>query len=148
MKTFRLIGMALFAVLMCVNYASCSSDDDPTEESTTDLSKTIIGVWVQDGDDDIMVIKADNTILWYGNEDYYKSGGEPGDIEKWEVKEEWVYFYQYDDNSWKLRKEMRPIEVKNNMISWKDYGYGYDSYNEYHDSYGNYRIWTWERYSK
>ena len=33
MKTFRFIGMALFAVLMCVNFASCSSsDDDPTEE--------------------------------------------------------------------------------------------------------------------
>ena len=33
MKTFRMIGMALFAVLMCVNFASCSSsDDDPTEE--------------------------------------------------------------------------------------------------------------------
>ena len=33
MKTFRFIGMALFAVLMCVNLASCSSsDDDPTEE--------------------------------------------------------------------------------------------------------------------
>ncbi|MBO5250379.1 MAG: DUF4595 domain-containing protein [Bacteroidaceae bacterium] len=34
MKTFRMIGMALFAVLMCVNFASCSSDDDDdsTEE--------------------------------------------------------------------------------------------------------------------
>ena len=33
MKTFRFIGMALFAILMCVNFASCSSsDDDPTEE--------------------------------------------------------------------------------------------------------------------
>ena len=27
MKTLRLIGMALFAVLMCVNFASCSNDD-------------------------------------------------------------------------------------------------------------------------
>ena len=32
MKTLRFIGMVLFAVLMCVNFASCSSDDDPTEE--------------------------------------------------------------------------------------------------------------------
>ena len=33
MKTFRFIGMALFAILMCVNFTSCSgSDDDPTEE--------------------------------------------------------------------------------------------------------------------
>lgn len=27
MKTLRLVGMALFAVLMCANFASCSSDD-------------------------------------------------------------------------------------------------------------------------
>ena len=28
MKTLRLIGMALFAVLMCVNFASCSNDEN------------------------------------------------------------------------------------------------------------------------
>ena len=28
MKTFRLIGMAVMAVLMCVNFASCSNDDE------------------------------------------------------------------------------------------------------------------------
>lgn len=28
MKTLRLVGMVLFAVLMCVNFASCSNDDD------------------------------------------------------------------------------------------------------------------------
>lgn len=32
MKTFRLIGMALLAIVLCVNFASCSSDDD--EEPT------------------------------------------------------------------------------------------------------------------
>ena len=31
MKTFRLIGMAFIAILMCVNFASCSSDDDETK---------------------------------------------------------------------------------------------------------------------
>ena len=32
MKTFRFFGMALFAVLMCVNFASCSSSDDDEPE--------------------------------------------------------------------------------------------------------------------
>ena len=32
MKTFRFIGIALFAALMCMNIASCSNDDAPTEE--------------------------------------------------------------------------------------------------------------------
>ena len=31
MKTFRLIGMALLAVVMCVNFASCSDDDEPSK---------------------------------------------------------------------------------------------------------------------
>ena len=33
MKTLRFFGMALFAVLMCVNLASCSSDDIEPNES-------------------------------------------------------------------------------------------------------------------
>jgi hypothetical protein len=32
MKTLRMIGMALFAVLMCVNFASCSSEEVVPEE--------------------------------------------------------------------------------------------------------------------
>ena len=28
MKTFRLIGIAIMAILISVNFASCSSDDD------------------------------------------------------------------------------------------------------------------------
>lgn len=31
MKTFRLIGMALLAVVMCVNFVSCSDDDEPAK---------------------------------------------------------------------------------------------------------------------
>ena len=31
MKTFRIIGMALLAVMMCVNLASCNDDDDPVK---------------------------------------------------------------------------------------------------------------------
>lgn len=47
MKTFRMIGMALFAVLMCVNLASCSSDDDDevTEEVQVPEDFTILGTW-------------------------------------------------------------------------------------------------------
>ena len=28
MKTFRLIGMALLAIVMCVNFTSCSDDEE------------------------------------------------------------------------------------------------------------------------
>ena len=44
MKTFRFIGMALFAVLMCVNLTSCSGgDDDPTEEQGKEEGGVISG---------------------------------------------------------------------------------------------------------
>ena len=32
MKTFRFIGMALLAIVMCVNFASCSDDDEEEEK--------------------------------------------------------------------------------------------------------------------
>ena len=34
MKTFKMIGIALMAVLMCVNFTACS-EDDPTGDSPT-----------------------------------------------------------------------------------------------------------------
>ena len=40
MKAFRLIGMALFAIMMCVNFTACSSDDD--EEN---FESSLIGTW-------------------------------------------------------------------------------------------------------
>ncbi|WP_349943569.1 hypothetical protein, partial [Bacteroides cellulosilyticus] len=42
MKTFRLIGMALLAVVMCVNFASCSSDEE--EDSNTTIAQ-LKGIW-------------------------------------------------------------------------------------------------------
>ena len=44
MKTLRMFGMALLAVLMCVNFVSCSNDDD--EESAETYAELIIGTWI------------------------------------------------------------------------------------------------------
>ena len=33
MKTFRFIGMALLAIVMCVNFASCSDDEEEQGET-------------------------------------------------------------------------------------------------------------------
>ena len=60
MKTFRMIGMALVAILMCVNVASCSSDDDEKEPDAFSL----VGTWVmEEGDMDgwTVVFRADGT---------------------------------------------------------------------------------------
>ena len=41
MKTFRLIGMALLAVVMCVNFTSCSDDEEEQGETYS-----IEGTWL------------------------------------------------------------------------------------------------------
>jgi len=52
MKTFRFFGMALLAVLISVNFAACSSDDDPTEEKDeTGITGTWKGKFNYGGDD-------------------------------------------------------------------------------------------------
>ena len=43
MKTFRMIGMALFAVFMCVNFISCSSSDNEEDEPAS--TNMLIGTW-------------------------------------------------------------------------------------------------------
>ncbi len=43
MKTFRLIGMALMAVLMSFSLAACSDDDD--DEDNGSSSSSIAGIW-------------------------------------------------------------------------------------------------------
>ena len=42
MKKVRIIRMALLAILTCVNFASCSSDDAPTEEKE---ETRLVGTW-------------------------------------------------------------------------------------------------------
>ena len=41
MKTFRFIGMALMAVLMCTNFSSCNDD------TNDDTQNKLLGIWKQ-----------------------------------------------------------------------------------------------------
>lgn len=63
--------MALVAVLMCVNFASCS-DDDEEEVSKKSLAEMLIGRWEQfdsNGYDDVVVVDK-TTIKWWEDYDY------------------------------------------------------------------------------
>ena len=40
MKTFKLIGMALLAIVMSISFIACSSDNDDNKETATSLSGT------------------------------------------------------------------------------------------------------------
>lgn len=43
MKTLRFIGMALLAVILCVNLAACSDDDEPEQGNNP-----LIGTWISE----------------------------------------------------------------------------------------------------
>ncbi len=49
MKTFRLIGMALLAIVMGVSFSACSSDDDDNNDSLAGTTWKVVSV---DKDDD------------------------------------------------------------------------------------------------
>ena len=60
MKTFRFIGMALLAIVMCVNFASCSSDDDEKDNSSL-----LIGRWQLVSDREVYEFKANGEFFLY-----------------------------------------------------------------------------------
>lgn len=55
MKTFRVISMALFAIIMCLNFTCCSKDDTLTDNEIIAKSKKLIGMKETEGD---------NTYIW------------------------------------------------------------------------------------
>ena len=68
MKTFRLIGMALLAVVMCVNFTSCSDDDDNansaiqgTQEYTSSTDEGLNSGY--------FTFKSDGSLIWNDGED-------------------------------------------------------------------------------
>ena len=55
MKTVKFIGTALMIVLMCINFVSCSSDDN----EMGNYKELIVGIWLTPDDE--------NSIIFYDN---------------------------------------------------------------------------------
>lgn len=138
MKTLRLIGTALLAVVMCVNFAACSDDNEGN--ASDNLQEIIVGVWAQDGDNDIFVLNADGTGIVYGDETLYKND-EDGDSFTWTYSNGWVY----GGVPGIQEEELRAESVSTNKIVWRRYR-DYDTGSK--DVFGWYDYWIWERYTK
>lgn len=54
MKTFRLIRMALLAVVMCVNFTSCSDDEDENNDGGTVVSGKLLRTIAEDDHDNYL----------------------------------------------------------------------------------------------
>lgn len=140
MKTIRIIGMAILAIVISVSFIACSSDDNDETEKDNFVSIITNVAWSQDGDNDIISISKDGTGFMFENSDFYNSNTKTG------YSFSWVY--------------------SNNTITIKTTGY-YENGNKtesYYDtdkwivtSYSNSKIvltnandesdiWTWKRY--
>ncbi len=136
-----LAAVALY-VIMGLTFTSCSDDDEPTVD---DLTKVMVGVWTQDGDDDILVINADGTgegyddlIDFEAHDVYY--------LIDWSYNDGYIEMYLADPDTgkkWSGYDELQPISVSQNRIEWK-------RKRIYHPSYNKEEIdfWTWKRYTK
>jgi len=73
MKTLRLFGVALMAIVLSSSLTACSSDDDGDESSSG-----ITGIWEVPEDDEIMVLEKDGSYRYYtGYDDPKTRGNEP-----------------------------------------------------------------------
>lgn len=99
MRTLRLIGMAIVAVIMCVNFTACSDDDDEEQGGNA-----VVGTWsteiYTDGDyyTTLITYNADGSCT---SKEYKQNN--PNDVETDKGK------YQVDGNKlsiwWKSEKE-------------------------------------------
>ena len=71
MQILKFFGMVLLTIVFCVNFTACSEDEESENTEISGLKEILVGVWVQDGDDDIFVFNADGTGFVYANEESY-----------------------------------------------------------------------------
>ena len=98
MKTFRLIGMALLAVVMCVNFVSCSSDDDEEE-----ISASLEGTWYYDYGEGWELYNG-NKEPWSTDPDPYNPNDRDAstkmEIKKVGENQYSISTYYYDNGAW------------------------------------------------
>lgn len=141
-KLFNLQSLMAVAlcVIMSVALASCGNDDDEPEGDN--LAKMVVGTWAQDGDDDIVVLESNGKGTCYGSEEDYRSGEIMCTL-TWSINGEWFTM----TDSWNDTNTCRVISASKNKIVWKDYQDD-PKYADDEDAFGDYRVWTWERYTK
>ena len=120
-KTLRIVGMALFAVLMGVNFASCSSDD---EEVMGSLELNELGLPANIAKNTIVYRTSNNVVLRFEDEDVfggakiinneYSTTNDYGTItfssEVTAIEEE-AFYSGYDDNFENLTAIVLPASV-------------------------------------
>jgi hypothetical protein len=116
MKTFRIIGMVLMAVLMCVNFTSCSKDDDDFSGDGSNIPKNTIRYQTKDG----IIVRFENEDVFGGAKiisNTYSTTNGYGTIEfASEVT-------AIEKNAFKYQDKLSSITLPNSIVSIGDYAF-------------------------
>lgn len=108
------------------------------------LEQIVVGCWRQDGDNDILEVKADGTGIGYENPNDYYNNCEGYRFE-WNYKDGWVDVIINFYGETQIER-MRVKSISQNKIVWKRYSSDANDDEWYDfDAFGYYEIWTWER---
>lgn len=136
-RPLRLLLVVGLCAVMAVAFTACSDDD------FSELYPTIVGVWAQNGDDDIIVIEDGGDGIWYDSPSDYKNGADTESL-KWSTDGSWLKIKFEDGDTF----NSRAISVAKNKIVFRDYDEDPETSDLQKDEYGYYRIWTWARFIK
>lgn len=79
-KTFRLLGMALLVVVLCVSVSSCSKDDEDEDANVSNYVTGIVGTWAEYEEDGTLhyywVFNSDGTGSYGDDEEKFYYGWE------------------------------------------------------------------------
>lgn len=118
MKTFRLIGMVLLAILVSVNFAACNDDDE--EETGT----SIVGTWKYTSNEDgtgSFTFKSNGSLVWDDGEE--TTSNHTYQLNGSELK---IIFNDNDDYT------LGTFTIAGNKATYKYYWYDYST-NKKHD---------------
>ncbi|MDE5894662.1 MAG: hypothetical protein K2H00_01380 [Muribaculum intestinale] len=136
-----LVSVAL-CIIMAMTFTGCSDDDE--EPTGDELTSIIVGVWAQDGDNDIFVVNANGPGEVYDSPELYEQKKDGASF-VWTYKDGWVKA----GIAGVQEEEMRAESVSKNKIVWRRYDKEVSTDDGYEkDAFGYYELWIWERYTK
>ena len=122
MKTLRFIGMAIVAIIMSVNFAACSDDD---EDDNRPLVEKLIGHWVltyEEGFEKDFEHPEKDECEYFGNFTFREDGtyseydldgtSNPQSIEKWEVNGDVITLIEDEYEQY----DLKVLEISSNKL--------------------------------
>lgn len=137
MKHLKFLFLGLLAVCFSSTFTSCKDKDD--EPSADNLTSIIVGVWAQDGDNDIFVVNKNGTGAGYESPEDYYNNNSYGSF-TWELRNDYVYV-DFGYNGTIQKAKLKAVNVSKNEVVW--HRYETDSDGNFSNKYD---VWTWTRY--